>query len=99
MSGGLAFVLDLDRDLVNGELVDVEDITGELADVLREIVHEHASCTGSPVAETLLNSWSGAPSRFSAIVPRDYRRVLDATRRARDAGEDVDVAVMAAARS
>jgi glutamate synthase (NADPH/NADH) large chain len=99
MSGGLAFVLDLDRDLVNGELVDVEDITGELADVLREIVHEHASCTGSPVAETLLNSWSGPPSRFSAIVPRDYRRVLDATRRARDAGEDVDVAVMAAARS
>jgi glutamate synthase (NADPH/NADH) large chain len=99
MSGGLAFVLDLDRDLVNGELVDVEDITGELADVLREILHEHASCTGSPVAETLLNSWSDAPSRFSAIVPRDYRRVLDATRRARDAGEDVDVAVMAAARS
>jgi glutamate synthase (NADPH/NADH) large chain len=99
MSGGLAFVLDLDRDLVNGELVDVEDITGELEDVLREIVHEHASRTGSPVAEALLNSWSGAPSRFSAIVPRDYRRVLDATRRARDAGEDVDVAVMAAARS
>jgi len=31
-------------------------------------------------------------------VPRDYRRVLDATRRARAAGEDVDVAVMAAAR-
>jgi glutamate synthase (NADPH/NADH) large chain len=99
MSGGLAFVLDLDRDLVNGELVDVEDITGELENVLREIVHEHASRTGSPVAEALLNSWSGAPSRFSAIVPRDYRRVLDATRRARDAGEDVDVAVMAAARS
>jgi glutamate synthase (NADPH/NADH) large chain len=98
MSGGLAFVLDLDRDLVNGELVDVEDITGELEDVLREIVHEHASWTGSPVAATLLNSWSGAASRFSAIVPRDYRRVLDATRRARDAGEDVDVAVMAAAR-
>ena len=43
MSGGLAFVLDLDRDLVNGELVDVEDVTGELADVLREIMYAHAT--------------------------------------------------------
>ena len=84
MSGGLAFVLDLDRGLVNGELVDVEDITGELEDVLREIMHEHASCTGSPVAAALLNCWPGALSRFSSIVPRDYRRVLDATRRARE---------------
>jgi glutamate synthase (NADPH) large chain len=98
MSGGLAFVLDLDRDLVNGELVDVEDVTGELADVLREIMYAHASCTESPVAATLLNGWPDALSRFSAIVPRDYRRVLDATRRARAEGEDVDVAVMAAAR-
>ena len=98
MSGGLAFVLDLDRDLVNGELVDVEDVTGELADVLREIMYAHARCTESPVAATLLNGWPDALSRFSAIVPRDYRRVLNATRRARAAGEDVDVAVMAAAR-
>ncbi len=98
MSGGLAFVLDLDRGLVNGELVDVEGVTGELADVLREIMYEHASCTESPVAAALLNGWPDALSRFSSIVPRDYRRVLDATRRARAAGEDVDLAVMAAAR-
>jgi glutamate synthase (NADPH/NADH) large chain len=31
-------------------------------------------------------------------VPRDYRRVVEATRRAEAAGEDVDEAVMAAAR-
>jgi glutamate synthase (NADPH/NADH) large chain len=61
-------------------------------------MYAHASCTKSPVAATLLNGWPDALSRFSAIVPRDYRRVLDATRRARAEGEDVDVAVMAAAR-
>ena len=76
----------------------MEGVAGELADVLREIMYEHASCTESPVAATLLNGWPYALSRFGAIVPRDYRRVLDATRRARAAGEDVDVAVMAAAR-
>ena len=98
MSGGLAFVLDLDLELVNGELVDVEAVTGEYAVVLREIVHEHAGCTMSSVAQALLDAWPDALGRFSAIVPRDYRRVLDATRRARAAGEDVDAAVMAAAR-
>jgi glutamate synthase (NADPH/NADH) large chain len=98
MSGGLAFVLELDPELVNGELVDVEAVTGEYAVVLREIVHEHAGCTMSSVAQALLDAWPDALGRFSAIVPRDYRRVLDATRRARAAGEDVDAAVMAAAR-
>jgi glutamate synthase (NADPH/NADH) large chain len=98
MSGGLAFVLDLDRDLVNGELVDVADVSDEYEVALREIVHEHAAATESAVATGLLDCWPDALHRFSVIVPRDYRRVLEATRQARAAGEDVDVAVMAAAR-
>ncbi len=55
--------------------------------------------TGSAVAAVLLADWPAALRRFSAIVPPDFRRVLEATRAARAAGEDVDVAVMAAARS
>ena len=36
--------------------------------------------------------------RFVKVMPRDYRRVLDATRRAIEEGTSVDVAVMATAR-
>jgi glutamate synthase (NADPH/NADH) large chain len=54
--------------------------------------------TGSTVAAALLADWPTALDRFSAIVPRDYRRVLEATRQAQAAGEDVDAAIMAAAR-
>ncbi|MCW2597273.1 MAG: Glutamate synthase large chain, partial [Jatrophihabitans sp.] len=39
-----------------------------------------------------------ALGRFTAVVPRDFKRVLDATQRAKDAGENVDEAVMAAAK-
>ena len=97
MSGGHAFVLDLDPRVFNRELADIEPVAGEQAEQLRSIVVRHAELTGSTVATELLADWPAAVARFSAIVPRDYKRVLEATKRARATGEDVDTAVMAAA--
>ncbi len=99
MSGGVGFVLDLAERLVNPELVDVETLSGEQADQLRAILGRHLELTGSAVAERLLADWPAAVSRFSLIMPRDYKRVLDATKQAEAEGRDVDDAVMAAARS
>jgi glutamate synthase (NADPH/NADH) large chain len=50
------------------------------------------------VAERLLADWDGALCRFTAVVPRDYKRVLEATRRAEQDGRPVDEAIMEAAR-
>jgi glutamate synthase (NADPH/NADH) large chain len=99
MSGGIGYILDLDRSLVNPELVDVCKLRGEDALALRAVLEQHAALTASTVASALLADWPSALSRFSALVPRDYRRVLEATRQAEAAGEDVDEAVMAAART
>jgi glutamate synthase (NADPH/NADH) large chain len=98
MSGGYGYVLDLDPALVNGELVDVEPLSDEDAGRLRALVEAHVRYTDSAVGRALLTDWPAALARFSAIVPRDFRRVVEATRRATAAGEDVDAAVMAAAR-
>ena len=97
MSGGYGYVLDLDPSLVNGELVDLEPLSDEDAARVRAIVAEHAAYTDSAVGAALLADWPVARARFTAVVPRDFRRVLEATRQARAAGEDVDAAVMAAA--
>ncbi len=99
MSGGIAFVLDLDPAQVNGELVDVEELCADDAATLRAVVTRHAEFTGSAVAAALLANWHAAAGRFSAIIPRDYRRVLEVTRKARENGEDVDDAVMSAVRA
>jgi glutamate synthase (NADPH/NADH) large chain len=99
MSGGFGYILDLDRDLVNAELVDVEPAAGEHAERLRAIIVDHVDYTDSPVGAALLADWPRALKRFSVISPRDYRRVLDATRRARATGADVDEAVMSSART
>jgi len=94
MSGGQAYLLDLDAELVNRELVDLDPVTGEAATVLRELVERHFAETGSAVAEKLLADWESARTRFTAVIPRDYKKVLEVMRAAEAAGRDVDAAVM-----
>jgi glutamate synthase (NADPH/NADH) large chain len=98
MSGGLAYVLDLDPGRVNPAMVDLEPVSADDAEDLCGIVAAHAALTGSPVAAALLADWPAALGRFTAVVPRDYKRVLEATRQAERDGRSVDEAIMEAAR-
>jgi glutamate synthase (NADPH/NADH) large chain len=97
MSGGIAYFLDLDESRVNLDMVDVEALDDEDRSFLREIVSRHAAETGSEVAEALLGDWDRAVGRFGKVMPRDYKRVLEAAKAAADEGRDVDEAIMAAA--
>ncbi|MDG4814429.1 glutamate synthase large subunit [Micromonospora sp. WMMD956] len=96
MSGGTAYVWRLDERRVNTELVDLSPLSDEESDRLHELVHRHFAETGSAVAEALLKRWPEAVEEFTAVVPRDYRRVLEIMRAAEAAGHDVDDAVMSA---
>jgi glutamate synthase (NADPH/NADH) large chain len=100
MSGGVAYVYDPERMLVeryNPEMVDLEAIDEEDRQWLLDILSKHASETGSTVADRLLASFEQAATDFVKVMPRDYRRVLEATARALEEGTSVDEAVMAAA--
>ncbi len=98
MSGGMAYLLDLDPEMVNPEMVDVEGLEVEDAEYLHDQITTHAQETGSEVAQALIDDWDNARYRFSKIMPRDYRRVLKAIADAQRLGVDVDTAVMEAAR-
>ncbi|KQS64896.1 glutamate synthase [Modestobacter sp. Leaf380] len=98
MSGGIAYVLDLAKHRVNGEMVDVESLSGEDSLWLRATLTRYRDETGSAVASSLLADWGRWSERFSVIMPRDYRRAMEAARAAEAAGHDVDRAVMEAAR-
>ncbi|RJQ88162.1 glutamate synthase large subunit [Amycolatopsis panacis] len=98
MSGGAAYVLDLDQDKVNGEMVDLLPPDVEDLAWLKEIVRKHHDHTRSAVAASLLGDWTRRAAAFTKVMPRDYRRVLDAAKAARAAGRDVDEAIMEAAR-
>ncbi len=80
MSGGVAYVYDVDRRFdsrVNGELVDLESLDAGDDLEVQDLIKEHAARTGSLVARNLLASWDkGARERFVKVMPRDYKRVL-----------------------
>ena len=97
MSGGVAYLLDADPARVNTEMADLEPLTEADEPVLEELVRRHHAETGSVVAARLLADWPAARGRFARVMPKDYKRVLDAAQRAERDGLDVDEAVMAAA--
>jgi glutamate synthase (NADPH) large chain len=92
MSGGYAFVLDLDQGRVNGELVELGPVRGDAAAELRDLVRRHGEETGSVVARALLAEWPSALARFTEVMPSDFKRVLDAKAEAREEGLDDDEA-------
>jgi glutamate synthase (NADPH/NADH) large chain len=98
MSGGTAYVLDLDRNNVNHDMVELLTPEGEDLAWLKEVVQRHHELTGSTVAASLLGDWTRRSAAFTKVMPRDYQRVLDAAKAARAAGRDVDEAIMEAAR-
>ena len=98
MSGGVAYVYDVDRGFAsrcNLELVDLEAIGDEDVAELKAMISEHAQRTGSLVARNILGSWDrGARERFVKVMPRDYKRVLEerAQAEAEEEGEAVSAA-------
>jgi glutamate synthase (NADPH) large chain len=98
MSGGIAYVLDLDQKMVNTAMVDLQRPSTEDLRWLRDIVAAHHRLTGSAVAASLLGDWTRRAASFTKVMPRDYQRVLEAMRLAAAEGRDIDEAVMEASR-
>ncbi len=100
MSGGVAFVWDPTGGfpaLLNPEMVDLEDCDDEDATWLQELLTRHGEETGSAVATRILAGWPRAVTRFVKVMPRDYKRVLEAMRAAEQSGRPAEEAIMAAA--
>ena len=94
MSGGRAFLLDLDPALVNMDMVDILAVPLDQSEDLNSTISDFYTETGSLVAKDLLDNWSASLSRISLVMPRDYARVLAAIERATKDGLPVDQYVM-----
>ncbi|MDB9868943.1 glutamate synthase-related protein, partial [Pseudomonadales bacterium] len=80
MSGGIAYILDRDRDFerqCNMETIGLEQLE-DAADILelRRLVERHLQYTGSKVASALLDDWDASLALFVKVMPIDYKRVL-----------------------
>jgi glutamate synthase (ferredoxin) len=92
MSGGVAYVLDLDGDFArrcNRQMVDLEPLDGS-GDVgfVGNLIDRHVMFTGSAYAAGILSNWRAMRARFVKVMPRDYKRVLAAEAHARAEGRE-----------
>ena len=94
MSGGRAFVLDLDYAQVNPDMVDILAVPDDQRVLLKRLIVEFTDNTDSIIASELLSDWDESIKRISLVMPRDYARVLDAMARASREGLPVDALVM-----
>lgn len=100
MSGGVAYFYDPRGELpgnLNGELVDLEQLTTDDVEFLRGIVERHVAETDSARGREILGGWAQKVTHFAKVMPRDYKRVLLAIEQAEKDGRNVDDAIMEAA--
>ncbi|WP_068269136.1 glutamate synthase large subunit [Aldersonia kunmingensis] len=97
MSGGIAYILDLDPTRVNQAMVELEPLDSDDLAWLRGAIAKHARWTDSAVGLSVLADWPRRSALFTKVMPIDYKRVLQATRLAKSEGRDVDAAIMEAA--
>ncbi len=94
MSGGIAYVLDLDLGKVNPDMVDLDPPSVADLTELRAVILRHTEETDSVRGAELLADWEFAAGRFTKVMPKDYKRVLRIRAEAEEMGIDPMVAVM-----
>jgi glutamate synthase (ferredoxin) len=99
MSGGIAYVFDEDgrfADRCNLETVDLEALEASELEELEEMVRRHAAYTHSARARHLLTLWEDVKAKFVKVMPKDYRRMLEAIQAAEQEGRVGEDAIMSA---
>ena len=79
MSGGVAYVYDIKGQFaqnVNMEMVLFDEKTEEDEQVLRSMVLDHLTHTGSESAAKIVKNWDDAFRNFVKVMPVEYKEVL-----------------------
>ncbi|KAK3134883.1 hypothetical protein QOZ80_5BG0411960 [Eleusine coracana subsp. coracana] len=91
MSGGIAYVYDVDGKFntrCNHELVDLYGVVEEDDIItLRTLIEQHRRNTESILAKDILSNFDELLPKFIKVFPRDYKRVLDMQKAAKEAEE------------
>jgi glutamate synthase (ferredoxin) len=100
MSGGVAYILDEAGDFAtrcNTSMVGLETLEDpeEIQDVYN-LIEKHLAYTKSEKAAKVLANWQEMLPKFVKVMPRDYKRVLQAIKNALEAGLSGDDALNAA---
>ncbi len=81
MSGGIAYVLDENRDLykrLNKSLVSFGEVTNKYdVQELKSMIQEHVAYTNSRKGKEILDHFGEYLPKFKKIMPHDYQRMMN----------------------
>jgi glutamate synthase (ferredoxin) len=81
MSGGVAYVLDIDETFIqncNSEDLNIDAITLEEDETqLQQLIENHYKATESPLAKRILEDWKTYLPKFKKVLPEEYRQALE----------------------
>ncbi len=100
MSGGVGYIYDYDGTFekkCNKEMILLESLSDE-GDVafIKSMLERHLAYTDSDLAKSILADWNQARKRFIKVIPKDYKRMLEAIERVKREGLSDTEAVMVA---
>ena len=82
MSGGIAYVLDMDSTLytrVNKAMVKIRRVTDKYdVQELKSMIQEHVAYTNSEVGKRILDHFEEYLPKFKKIIPEDYEKMMAA---------------------
>lgn len=82
MSGGIAYVLDMDNGLyknVNKSMVNIERVTDKYdVQELKNMIREHVAYTNSEIGKEILDHFKDYLPKFKKIIPEDYEKMMSA---------------------
>ncbi|GJM63482.1 glutamate synthase large subunit [Persicobacter diffluens] len=85
MSGGIAYIYDPKKKFAkncNMEMVDLDPLDGEDVVFIMKMIEKHKQFTGSRTATSLINNWQEGLAQFIKVMPKDYKKVLQAQKAA-----------------
>ncbi len=97
MSGGIAYILDFDERYCNKSMVLLEDFESEREmEEVRCMIEKHVEFTGSPLGKRVLGDWAEYSKRFTRVIPKDYKKMMQNIEKAKSEGLEGEAALMAA---
>jgi glutamate synthase (ferredoxin) len=97
MSGGIAYVLDFERGQCNTAMVEILPLTlSEDIQTIKILLEDHVEETNSPLGKRLLADWENTLTRFTKVIPSDYKSMLESIKKAQNQGYTGETAMMVA---
>ena len=100
MSGGIAYVLDVENVLyrnLNKAMISIEKVDNKYDEKeLRDLIEAHVAATGSALGKKVLDQFDEYLPHFKKLIPNEYKKMITLSAKLEEKGLNSEQAQMEA---